>query len=128
MTQFLVEVITKTPGDLLKTIYLCINRLCPDYEALELGIGETLLMKAIGESTGRKVDQIKADYKKIGDLGEVAQASRNKQATLFKPKPLTIEGVFKSLKAIAMTSGHAVSNFLLFLFEFFSIFFSSIRN
>lgn len=45
----------------------------------------------------------------------MAQASRAKQATLFKPKPLTIEGVFKTLKSIAMISGNAVSR-LSFLF------------
>lgn len=30
-------------------------------------------MKAIGVSTGRKPADIKADYKKVGDLGSVAQ-------------------------------------------------------
>lgn len=48
-------------------------QLCPEYEALELGLGETLMIKAIAQCTGRKPDQIKADFKRIGDLGEVAQ-------------------------------------------------------
>lgn len=74
-TRFLIDVIEKTPGDLLKVVYLCINRLAPDYDALELGIGESLLLKAIAGCTGRKVDQIRADYKKVGDLGEVALVS-----------------------------------------------------
>lgn len=62
-----------TPGDLLKVVYLCINRLCPDYEGLELGLGESTLLTAISESTGRTEKQIKADYKQEGDLGTVAQ-------------------------------------------------------
>ncbi|KAI5481277.1 DNA ligase [Pseudohyphozyma bogoriensis] len=106
LTSFLIEVIEKTPGDLLKTVYLCINRLCPDYEPLELGIGESLLMKAIGESCGRTLAQVKADYKKVGDLGEVAMASRKKQATLFAPKRLTIDYTFGILTQIAKASGH----------------------
>jgi len=39
---------------------------------VELGIGESLLIKAIGESTGRSLALVKADLKKEGDLGLVA--------------------------------------------------------
>jgi DNA ligase-1 len=46
--------------------------LCPEYEGLELGIGESLLLKAIAESTGREMKKIKADYAEIGDLGVIA--------------------------------------------------------
>lgn len=67
-------------------------------------------MKAIGESTGRSSAQVKADYKKVGDLGEVAQASRRKQATLFAPKRLTVVYVFGVLKDIAKVSGNQVSS------------------
>ena len=73
LTQFLTKVMQTTPGDLLKVVYLCINRLCPDYEGLELGLGESTLLTAISESTGRTEKQIKADYKQEGDLGTVAQ-------------------------------------------------------
>ncbi|GAA6015945.1 hypothetical protein JCM10207_006815 [Rhodosporidiobolus poonsookiae] len=105
LTHFLVEVIEKTPEDLLKVVYLCINRLAPEYVSLELGIGESLLQKAIGESCGRTLAQVKAEYKKVGDLGEVAQASRQRQKTLFKAKPLTVRQVFGELEKVAKTSG-----------------------
>jgi DNA ligase-1 len=39
---------------------------------IELGIGETLLVKAIAESTGRATTKIKEDLRKEGDLGKVA--------------------------------------------------------
>ena len=48
-------------------------QLCPDYVGIELGIGESLLLKAIAESTGRSIATIKADLKKEGDLGLVAR-------------------------------------------------------
>ncbi|GAA5927468.1 hypothetical protein JCM1841_000934 [Sporobolomyces salmonicolor] len=105
LTRFLVDVIEKTPGDLLMAVYLCINRLAPEYESLELGIGESLLMKAIGESCGRTLAQVKTEYKNIGDLGEVAHRSRERQSTLFKPKPLTVKHVFAELTKVAKTSG-----------------------
>ncbi|KAJ1305103.1 hypothetical protein OPQ81_000142 [Rhizoctonia solani] len=96
--------------DVLQCVYLCINRLAPDYTGIELGIGESLLIKAIGESTGRKIDAIKDELKKEGDLGLVAMNSRAMQKTLWKPKPLTLPFVFKSLLEIAQSTGHSSQN------------------
>lgn len=39
---------------------------------IELGIGESLIIKAIAESTGRATTKIKEDLRKEGDLGKVA--------------------------------------------------------
>ncbi|TCD71554.1 hypothetical protein EIP91_008935 [Steccherinum ochraceum] len=110
---FLLVIRRSGEGDtqsLLQTVYLCINRLCPDYMGIELGIGESLLVKAIGESTGRNLSTIKSELKKEGDLGLVAMNSKNSQKTLFKPKPLTVPFVFTNLKEIAMSSGHSSQN------------------
>ncbi|AAW45295.1 hypothetical protein CNBH3980 [Cryptococcus deneoformans B-3501A] len=113
LTQFLLVVAkrdtaTDAKGSmLLKVVYLCINRLCPDYMGIELGIGESLLIKAIAESTGRAMPKIKEDLKKEGDLGKVAMNSRNTQSTMFKPKPLTVPYVFQCLTDIAKASGNA---------------------
>ncbi|KAJ3564382.1 hypothetical protein NP233_g8325 [Leucocoprinus birnbaumii] len=111
LTSFLLLVIQRSAKDdyksLLQTVYLCINRLSPDYEGIELGIGESLLIKAIAESTGRSLAVIKADLKREGDLGLVAMNSKSSQKTLFKPKPLTLPFVFSHLKEIATTAGHS---------------------
>lgn len=102
---FLRQVLRLTPGDLLPTILLMINKLAADYSGIELGIGESLIMKAIGESTGRSLKDIKIDQNEIGDLGLVAAKSRSKQPTMFKPKPLTVQAVHKGLMDIAVTEG-----------------------
>jgi len=81
-----------------------INKLAADYAGIELGIGESLIMKAIGETTGRSLAVIKADQKEIGDLGLVAVKSRANQPTMFKPKALTVRGVHEGLIKIATTS------------------------
>lgn len=102
---FLRQVLRLTPDDLLTVIHLMTNKLAADYEGIELGIGESLLMKAIGESCGRSMDKIREDQKEIGDLGMVAMKSRNNQGTLFKPKPLTIKSVHQGLLEIATVKG-----------------------
>ena len=102
---FLRQVLRLTPDDLLPTIFLMINKLAADYAGIELGIGESLIMKAIGEATGRSLSVIKQDQNEIGDLGLVAAKSRSTQPTMFKPKPLTVRGVFDSLMAIATVQG-----------------------
>lgn len=48
---------------------------------IELGIGESLLVKAIAESTGRAMPKIKEDLKKEGDLGKVAMVNCDILAT-----------------------------------------------
>ena len=102
---FLRQVLRLTPQDLLPTVQLMINKLAADYAGIELGIGESLIMKAIGETTGRSLQIIKADQNEIGDLGLVAAKSRSNQPTMFKPKPLTVRGVLEGLMGIATVSG-----------------------
>ena len=103
---FLRQVLRLSPDDMLPTVLLMINKLAADYAGIELGIGESLIMKAIGESTGRSLQVIKQDQKEIGDLGLVAVKSRAKQPTISKPQPLTVRGVHKGLMAIATVSGN----------------------
>jgi DNA ligase-1 len=102
---FLRQVLRLTPSDLLPTTLLMINKLAADYTGVELGIGESLIKKAISESTGRSLQHINSDHNEIGDLGLVAAKSRSKQPTMFKPKPLTVQGVHKGLLAIATIEG-----------------------
>ena len=46
------SVIALSPDNLLHCVYLCLNRLAPAYKAIELGIGESILLKAIAQATG----------------------------------------------------------------------------
>ncbi|ROW12683.1 hypothetical protein VMCG_00626 [Cytospora schulzeri] len=103
---FLRQVLRLTPEDLLPTVMLMINKLAPDYAGIELGIGESLIMKAIGETTGRSLQVVKDDQKKTGDLGLVAIKSRSTQPTMFKSKALTIRDVHKRLMDIATVTGN----------------------
>ena len=75
-----------------------------------LGIGESLIMKAIASATGRKMDQIKAEIDKKGDMGLVAETSRSNQRVLFSPPKLTVCSVFDKFRAISQMTGNATQS------------------
>jgi len=109
MSRLFRSILLLKPKDaksLLYAVYLCCNEIAPPYDGLELGIGDSIIMKALCESTGRKLRDIRAEVTETGDLGDVAVKCRSRQNTLFKPKPLTVVNVFETLKKIAMTSGN----------------------
>lgn len=105
LTQLFRHIIVSTPDDLVPTIYLCINKLAPAHHGIELGIGESILMRALSQVTGLSMSSLKETYKKVGDLGNVASSARTNQKTMFPPPPLTVRKVFSELKAIAQISG-----------------------
>ncbi|KAI8821859.1 ATP-dependent DNA ligase [Fimicolochytrium jonesii] len=107
LTTFLKQVIERSPDDLVACIYLCLNRIGPEYEGKELGIGESILIKAVAQATGLSAQSIKQDVAEQGDLGTVAQARRGHQKTMFPPPPLTVASVLKTLREIANITGQS---------------------
>jgi hypothetical protein len=96
------------PGDVAMAVHLMLSRMGPEYEAVELGVGEASLVKAIAQSTGKQPAVIKQDFERLGDLGLVAMNARTVQTMLVKPKPLTIRSLFRSLQDIAALTGLSV--------------------
>lgn len=73
--NFLQKTIKTHPNSLLKAVYLCLNKTCPDYIGKELGIGESLIVKSIEKCSGASMAEIKKECNTKGDLGQVAHAS-----------------------------------------------------
>ena len=69
-------------NDLQAVLYLASNEVAPAYQCVELGIGDAILIKAIGEATGTATNMVKAKYESVGDLGTVAMTFKSKQKTL----------------------------------------------
>ncbi|XP_058058641.1 DNA ligase 1 [Anopheles bellator] len=107
LANYFRSVILLSPSDLLASVYLSLNQLAPAYEGVELGIAEHSLMKAIAQSTGRSLAQIKADAQTTGDLGLVAEQSKSSQRMMFRPASLTVESAFTKLREIASMTGTA---------------------
>ena len=58
LCQFFRGVISQCPDDLLTCVYLCCNKLAPAYVGLELGIGDSLLIKALSEASGQPCEPV----------------------------------------------------------------------
>ena len=95
----------------LEIIYLLKGRIFPDYDTREIGISEQLTIKALGKATGIEKNKIVKEWKKSGDLGEVAQSliGKKKQSTLFSKK-LTTEKVLENLKKLPGLEGKGTVN------------------
>jgi DNA ligase-1 len=109
LTDIFRLTLLRNPKDMYNLIYLASNSVAPAYECVELGVGDSILIKAIGEASGTNPSMIKRKYEHEGDLGTVAMAAKGKQRTLgfgMKPKPLLAQEVLTSFKAIATTTGN----------------------
>jgi DNA ligase 1 len=101
-TSILADFLTKLKQSKNKEIiYLIQGKAFPDYSEKEFGISEQLCIKALEKSSGISKKEIINKWKKIGDLGLVAEEvmTQKKQNTLFSHK-LTTEKVLDNLKKL----------------------------
>ncbi|MEP0824480.1 MAG: ATP-dependent DNA ligase [Nitrososphaera sp.] len=107
LTDYLVDLLKKTPPEIIdKMTYLIQGKLYPDYEGIELGLAEKMVIRAIASSAGKNTSEVESAYQKTGDLGDAAREimkSKN-QSTLFS-EPMTVERVYSTFDKIARTMG-----------------------
>jgi len=107
MTDLLVELLKKTPKDVIsRVVYLTQGKLYPDFMGIEMGVAEKLAIKALSRATGQSEGLIQSELEKSGDIGETSQKQleKRKQSTFFTKK-LTAERVYEMLDKLAKTSG-----------------------
>ncbi|MAG02514.1 DNA ligase [Candidatus Pacearchaeota archaeon] len=103
-TEILSNFLKKLNGG--ESIYLLQGKAFPDYSEKEFGISERLCIKALSKASGIVGDRIIDDWKKIGDLGEVAEKviGKKKQNTLFS-KSLSVRKVLDNLRKLPELEG-----------------------
>lgn len=86
--------------------YLLLGKLRPDYEQVELGIAEKLLLRGIAKATGIPEEKVEETLKQKGDIGEAAyDLTKNKKVRKLVSRELTLSNCYESLLNLSRFSG-----------------------
>ena len=105
----LIELLTQLfrsierPEEIQQVCYLVQGRVAPFFVALEVGMAEKSVTRSIAMASHTTPERIAALYATLGDLGLVV--GQVKSETKSAPSVLSVDEVFKGLKAIAQTAG-----------------------
>ncbi|KAI0706815.1 hypothetical protein C8T65DRAFT_651542 [Cerioporus squamosus] len=105
LTNALRTICQQHPQSLLPALYLLSNSLSPPYSPIELGLGPSIISKAIQHVSGLSSTALKRLYNQTGDPGDVAFEAKSNVRTLIPHPLLLITGVYDSLLKIAHAKG-----------------------
>ena len=107
LTDILVTLLKKTPDEIIsRVVYLIQGKIKPNFEGVELGIAEKLVIRAISKSAGVTTKKIEDDYNDGGDLGITASnILKQKTQTTFSAETITLERVYETLLKISSIQG-----------------------
>ncbi len=111
LTSLLADLLIKSDDDVDKLVFLAQGKLAPDYEGIETGMAEKLLIKALSGVSSLEEKEIQKSLARTGDLGTVAQEVA--AAIIQKPleaKQFDVSYVFTSLKSISSITGQGSIN------------------
>lgn len=111
ITRILAELFNKLSSkELEKVVYLLQGRVAPEYEKLEFGISEKLVIKAIILALSIDKNYFEKEYKKIGDLGETVEKFK-KEIFSFEERELEIDEVYNEFYRLAKAEGQGSQEF-----------------
>ena len=82
-------------------VYLFLGMIYPAYSEKETGISNQTVIKAIAKVSGQSEEHVVKEWKRIGDLGEVAEELiRNKKQSSLFSSSLTTKKVIAELRTV----------------------------
>ncbi len=106
MTEILAEVFREASDDEIGEIcYLSLGRLVPHYESLEFNLADKMVVRAIGQVTGKQISEVTKVYKQLGDVGLVAEKLKDIEISRYRDSKLNVLEVYGKLRKIAEDSG-----------------------
>ena len=106
-TDILADFFKTVDGeDLQKITLMALGSVFPPWSEEEQGIGDKLVMKAVGDAVGVSVDAVEDAIRDEGDIGAAAEKLYAKKAQMtFFSQPLTVSFVYNQLRKLATISG-----------------------
>lgn len=105
LTNTLRHLLRHHPSSVLPALYLLSNALAPPYLSVELGLGPSIISKAIQDVSGVTSAALKKLYNSTGDAGDVAFEAKARVRTLIPHPPLLVTSLYASLLKIANAKG-----------------------
>ena len=108
MTKILAELFKHAAKvEIGEICYLLQGRVAPLYEAIEFGIADKLMIRAIAKGLDVDEKTVMGEFKKRGDLGITAENIKKQKAENRgrKTEKITIKEVFELLKQVAESGG-----------------------
>ncbi len=104
ITQILSNLLKEaSSSEIDKAVYLSLGVLAPNYEGVILNLAEKMMLRVLSLAYGISLDEVKSEYKRKGDIGNVAQELSEKQG--FKGESVSVAEIYENLFAIAKDSG-----------------------
>lgn len=105
MTEILADLLKEAGKDEVdKICYLSLGRLAPLYAGIEFNLAEKLMIRVVARAFEAKEETVKKEYKKTGDLGEVA-VKLSVDKTMTNHKFVMVGDVYKKLYEITQEVG-----------------------
>jgi len=104
MTEILAQVFSEaSPNEISRMCYLLQGRVGPAYDAIEFGIADKFMIRAIAQAYGASEKEVITSFKKLGDLGLAAESCYH--VLLHDNKHETISLIYDRMYALAMCTG-----------------------
>ena len=90
-----------------EVLYFLLGKVYPENDEKKIGVSNQTIIKALSKASGVSDEKIVSKWRKIGDLGEVAEdlIKDKKQSALFGGTSLTIEKITKELRKFPEIKG-----------------------
>ncbi|MEK7112135.1 MAG: hypothetical protein AAB875_02295 [Patescibacteria group bacterium] len=107
ITEILSDLFKESsPGEIDKITYLVLGQLAPAYAGIVFNMADKMVVRAISKASGKENKDVIELYKRLGDLGEVAQ-ELSRLNILSRPShnKASVLDVYEELFAIAAEEG-----------------------
>jgi len=106
ITKLLAQLFQKSDADEIdKVVYLSLGILAPSYKGIVFNLAERMMIDVLAKAYAKKKEEVKALYKKEGDIGSVAESLAQTQITDHRPPNTSVSFVYNKLKKLALDEG-----------------------